>query len=113
MTVHTQGVAKYGFVTTMSHGAIATATEFRAGFDRWFNSTPEERAEWKRQADERRVQERAVAETVPLTMDNLLSKLGFTEEYARHLVQPYCECYDGMDGWEYCEHARDLGLTRC
>lgn len=113
MTVHPQAVVKYGFVTTMSNEAVATAAEFRAGFDRWLNATPEERAEWARLADERRVQERATAEHVPLTMGALLSKLNFTEEYATHLVQPYCECYDGMDGWEYCEHARDLGLTRC
>lgn len=55
--------------------------------------------------------QRAAAPQVPLTLDALINKMGWTRGYAEHLVQPYCECWDGMDGWEYCQHARDLGLT--
>jgi hypothetical protein len=74
------------------------------------NATDEERAEWQREAAERRATERAAADQVPLTMDRLLDKLGFTDEYAEHLVQPYCYCSDGNDGWDACQHARDEGL---
>lgn len=45
---------------------------------------------------------------IPISDEQLA---GFTREYAEHLVQPYCYCEDGMDGWDYCQHARDEGLT--
>jgi len=63
-------------------------------------------------AAQRRTDERAATPfEVELTMDSLLTKLGFSHPYAEHLVQPYCTCGDTADGWDICAHARDLGLT--
>lgn len=77
----------------------------------WMNATPEERAAWAAEAVVARAAERAAAVPVPLTLGALLDKLGFDRVYAEHLVQPYCECRDGRDGWDYCQHAQDLGLA--
>lgn len=89
-----------------------------AALDRALNATPEQRAEWARERERReaaeaaeRAEERAAATSVPLTVDALLAKMGWSREYAEHLVQPYCECGDDIDGWSYCQHARDLGLA--
>ena len=68
------------------------------------------RAEETRRARTEREQQRAEAESPPeLTVDALLAKLDFSREYAEHLMQPYCHCGHGWDGWDYCQHARDLG----
>lgn len=82
------------------------------------NATPQQRAAWaaeNREREKAAAQRRAaVREATPrreLTLDALIDKMGWTREYAEHLVQPYCGCEDGRDGWEYCEHARDLGLA--
>jgi hypothetical protein len=92
---------------------LAAGQEMRAAMNRWMTATPDQRDEWARQDEARRVEERAAAGTpVALTLDGLLNRLGFSREYAEHLMQPYCECYDSNDGWDYCMHARDLGLTR-
>lgn len=53
--------------------------------------------------------ERDAAPVAELTLDSLLGRLGFSHAYAQHLVQPYCDC-GGLDGWERCQHARDLAL---
>jgi hypothetical protein len=90
---------------------VATwSREMQEAFYRWAAATPEQRAEWAREAEEQRRQERGQAERVELTLDALLDKLDFTREYAEHLVQPYCDCGDTADGWNRCQHARDLGL---
>jgi hypothetical protein len=107
-------VAKYGSTLPVSAEHLANAEATRAAFDRWMLATPAERAAWAREADQRRAAEREAAPHVPLTLDTLLARvdsLGWSREYVEHLVQPYCECEDGRDGWEYCSHARDLGLT--
>ena len=107
-------VAKYGVTMPFSAEQLVEGEAARAAFGRWMTATPQERAEWARQADQRNAEERAAAEHVPLTLDTLLARMdrwGWTREYVEHLVQPYCECEDGMDGWEYCTHARDLGLV--
>jgi acyl-CoA reductase-like NAD-dependent aldehyde dehydrogenase len=107
-------VAKYGVTLPVSAAVQADADALRASIARWHNASPEERAEWARQADQRTARERAAAEHVPLTLETLLTRVdqwGWSREYVEHLVQPYCDCGEGMDGWEYCQHARDLELT--
>lgn len=91
------------------------------GLDRAINATPQERAqravEFARRAAEysqELANQRAAATPIPLTLETLLARMelwGWSHEYVEHLVQPYCECEDGRDGWEHCEHARDLGLV--
>lgn len=77
------------------------------------NATPEQREQWAREAEVRRADERAAAGPVfALTIEAVLDKLGWSQEYAEHFVQPYCGCGDGMDGWETCQHARDEGVSR-
>lgn len=104
-------VHKLTAVVPMSAEAYADAQDLAAGYQRYMDATPEQRAEWAREAEERRRAERAAATPVALTLDALLEKLYWSREYAEHLVQPYCTCGDSMDGWDYCQHARDLGLT--
>jgi len=93
---------------------MSETTEASAAFERWqARWTPE--AVHERETKERdraraeREQQRAAAGQAELTLGALLSKLGFSDEYAQHLVQPYCRCECGHDGWEFCEHANDLG----
>jgi hypothetical protein len=71
--------------------------------------TPEERAARIAKRKAERGAQRDAATRVELTLEALLDKLGFTREYAEHLVQPYCDCECGHDGWDYCPHANDLG----
>ncbi len=119
-------VAKHGITVTLSAGLLAGMNRGASGLlaslpaaaDRLLNATPEQRAEWRRRSEFReaevarqRATERAEADVVPLTVDALLAKMGWSREYAEHLVQPYCECGDDIDGWSYCQHARDLGLA--
>jgi ferric-dicitrate binding protein FerR (iron transport regulator) len=80
------------------------------GLERWRTASPEQRAEWARQAAAERAQERAASPPTALTLDALLDAAGWSREYATHLVQPSCTCGDSPDGWDVCAHARDLGL---
>jgi hypothetical protein len=89
---------------------LADAASIWAGWERMVSATPEQRAQWAAEQKRDRTNERAAAERKPLTLDALLDKLGFTREYAEHLVQPYCDCGDTADGWDYCQHVRDEGL---
>lgn len=130
MTDEPMTVAKYG-----SHVSINTEQLREAGFnlsrimegaassiERVLSATPEQRAEWARQAEireaesaQRRADERAQAAKVPLTLDELIARLddesGWDRAYLEHLVQPYCGCGNDIDGWSYCQHARDEGLA--
>jgi hypothetical protein len=92
------------------------------GMNRWMSATPEQHAEWRRLAEIRemeaaqeRAKQRAINPVVPLSLEALLARMsdesGWTREYAEHLVQWYCKCGDDIDGWSYCNHARDLGLA--
>jgi hypothetical protein len=83
---------------------------FGDAFRRFMSATPEQHEQWMREAAERRAAERAATQRAPLSLDALLDKLGWSQEYAEHVVQPYCTCGDGSDGWDYCQHARDEGL---
>ena len=101
-------VSKCGMAVPLSHEVLREGEATAAAFDRYMNATPQERAEWARRAAEQRAAERAAAEPVEPTLDALLAKLGWGPLYARHVMQPYCECEQGMDDWELCQHARDL-----
>lgn len=104
-------VAKRTAHIQVSDELLAEAADSGDAINRWMTATPEQRAQWARHAQQQRSREREQAAPVPLTLDGLLTKLGFNRQYAEHLVQPYCSCWDGLDGWDACEHARDLGLT--
>ena len=104
-------IFKYVHALPVSDEAAATSRLVADSIRRWMDATPQERAAWAAEAEQARVRERAAADHVPLTLDALLDKMGWSEEYAEHLVQPYCECGDGMDGWDRCQHARDLGFA--
>lgn len=104
-------VRKHAAMIVVSDEVLADAQETANAYQRWMAATPEQREQWAREAAERRATERASSAPVALTLDALLDKLNFSREYAEHLVQPYCTCWDGPDGWDYCEHAQDLGLV--
>lgn len=125
MTDEPMTVTKHGTPVNLSEELLragqAAAEVFRglpAALDRALNATPEQRARWAAEAQRRqdeeqrqRAEERAAVVPVPLTLGALLAKMGWSREYAEHLVQPYCECGDDIDGWSYCRHAEDLGLA--
>jgi hypothetical protein len=94
----------------ISAEVLADAQEMRTALKMYMRSTPEQRAQQAAGAALTRVEERAAAERVPLTLDALLDRLGFDQAYAEHFVQPYCTCSDSDCGWDYCQHASDEGL---
>lgn len=98
-------------VISVSEEMLADQVGFGAAVQHFLTATPVERAALADAARERRARERAAADRRPLTLDALLDHLGFSREYAEHLVQPYCSCGDSNDGWNYCQHARDEGLA--
>ena len=90
---------------------IEDGQAMQEAMQRWLNATPEQREQWQREAAERRAREREAASPVPLTVEALADAMGWSLAYAEHLVQPYCTCGPGDGGWDYCQHARDLGLN--
>lgn len=104
-------VVKVSYTVPVSEEQLAQAEAASLAIQRWTDATPEEREQWRQEAAAQRAQERSDAERRPLTLDALLDKLGWSHEYALHFVQPYCGCYDGYDGWDYCMHAEDEGVT--
>lgn len=103
-------VQKFPVVAHVSQEMLEAAADLQAGIARWMATSPEEREAWAEEARQERIRKRAQAELRPVTLEAVLDKLGWSPEYAEHYVQPYCECGDGRDGWEYCEHARDEGV---
>lgn len=99
-------------VIPISEEMLRDGREFEAAIRRWSLATPAEREQWAREAAEKRAAERAATPETPLTFETLAARLGWSEPYLRHFIQPYCTCDEGGDGWEYCEHARDEGLDR-
>lgn len=63
----------------------------------------------ERQAE--RTEQRRASKVVAVTAQSLVDKLGWSDAYAEHFVQPYCTCEETADGWDYCAHATDEGLT--
>ena len=119
MTDEPMTVAKYGTTIPVSIERLtADPAPFAAAFTSYLAATPQQRAEWARERKRREAEatrERAAVRvaTKPtlLNLEALLDEMGWSREYAEHLVQPYCDCGDDIDGWSCCEHARDLGLT--
>lgn len=109
--VRASAVSRIQMSLPISDEQFADTRETAAAVHEWMNATPEQRAQWAAEAKQRRAEQRAAAAPVALTLDALIGKLGWSREYAEHVVQPYCECWDGMDGWEYCQYARDEGLV--
>jgi hypothetical protein len=105
-------VYKVAYMTPVSTEAAYDALGLGQAFERFMSATPEQRAAWAEDARAERSRERQVAERRPLTLDALLDKLGFSREYAEHIVQSYCTCGDTSDGWDYCAHAYDGGVRR-
>lgn len=106
----THEVRTYETVVPVSAELLADAPDLSQAITDWMNATPEQRARWEKEENDRRAATRAAATPVPLTLDALLDKLGWSREYAEHVVQSYCGCEDTRDGWDRCEHARDLGV---
>ena len=111
-------VSKYGQVVPMSiERLLPKPLDLDAAIRRYAEATPEQRAQWQREALEQRAAERE-ARGIDLTDPEAIllalgEKFGWSPEYVRHLVQPYCDCDGDRDGgWDYCPHARDLGLDR-
>jgi hypothetical protein len=101
---------KVGAFIPVSGELLRQADETHRVFTRWQQMTPEERARQLEEAAAARAAERAATPRVALAFDTLLDKLGWSREYAEHLVQPYCTCGEGYDGWEFCQHAHDEGI---
>jgi hypothetical protein len=104
-------VIKYGNAMPISDELAAESRQTATAVERWMNATPAERDRWRAEAERERAEVREATPPTPLTFDALCERLGWSREYAEHLVQPYCECGDDIDGWSYCVHAQDLGLA--
>jgi hypothetical protein len=104
-------IEKHSQIVPMSDEQILDALDLQAAWLRMRNATPEQREQWAREAKERAAAERAAAPHVDLTLAGLIEKLGWTWAYAEHFMQPYCDCSDSRDGWDYCQHARDEGVV--
>lgn len=113
---------KYGIVIPVSDTLRAEHEALVSSMDAWFALSPEERARRAAEHEQRRRAERlAIREAagdIDMGADSELVRgicrhFDWSPEYVRHLAQPYCDCgpeqYDG--GWDYCEHARDLGFS--
>lgn len=110
----TQDRIKVRLVTStvpVSDEVLRDSLDLRSAVQEYQQATPQQREEWRREAAAARAEQRAVTVRKAVTAHRLLDKLGWTPEYAAHFVQPYCECENTRDGWEYCEHARDEGVT--
>lgn len=108
-------VTKYTVPMPLSVELLADSAGLAAAIHDLMMATPptaEEAAARREQAARDRAEERAAAVEIRVTVESLVERMGWSSEYARHLVQPYCRCYeDGTYGWTVCEHAYDLGVT--
>lgn len=85
-------------------------------------ASPEQRAQWEREAAERRAEIRRTQCLMDESDAAIIAGVAehfatyaygnfWTPDYIRHLAQPYCDCEWDSDGaWNLCEHARDLGF---
>ena len=105
-------VIKIAHYLPVSAELLAEARADAEAWQRYMDATPEQREQWAREAAEQRAAERAEAPVAPLSLDALLTKLGWSREYAHHFVQPYCTCdpFDSVGAF-YCPHADDLGIS--
>jgi hypothetical protein len=114
VTDHQQQPVKRGVILPISTEMLAALASTVDAFTAALAAplpTPAEAAARRERARIDRATERQTAAVVPLALDALVERRGWSREYATHLVQPYCRCYEGSDGWEVCEHAYDLEVT--
>ncbi len=81
--------------------------EYQARREAWAALPPEEKARQSaaaRLAFEARLVEERDVPRVALTLESLMESRGWSIKEATHLVQTYCDCGDGSDGWEHCQH---------
>jgi hypothetical protein len=105
-------VEKYGTAIPVSDKTLRDWEQDLANAASYdFQTPPAERAEYAARAAQLRAAERKRAETVEPTAAALGEKFRWSPEAVRHLVQPYCRCDIGHDGWEWCRHAYDEGLV--
>ncbi len=107
-----EGVQQIAHVVTVSQQTLADTAAFRQAWMAWDAMSPAERQAALDEAAAARAHEREQTPRVDLTVIALADALGLTPEQARHLVQSYCTCDVGPDGWERCQHWRDEGLDR-
>jgi len=106
-------VEKYAVTIRVSSALISSMPDLGDLFDRRRSVSPEEHAETMRKlaADRAAVRaEKFVGLGLSAAVAAAEERMGWKPGFIAHLAQPYCECYDGHDGWVYCEHAADLGL---
>jgi hypothetical protein len=113
-------VQKCGTVVPISDARIAMEAEINAAMRRWSEATPEQRAEWEREAAEKRAECRRTHSLLSESDADIINGIAehfatygefWTPAYVRHLAQPYCECSWDQDGcWDLCQHAIDLGF---
>jgi hypothetical protein len=105
-------IHKMAYVVPVSNEILTEAKDTWDAYNRMMRMTPEERETAAQQAMANRAatRDRVLLPRV-LTMSGLLNKLGWSEEYAEHLMQDYCTCSWGSEGWDLCQHAYDLGLS--
>ena len=89
---------------------LEQANAMRESMAKYMAATPEQRAAWAAEASAQRLAERSSASLATLTLEALIEALGISRGMAEHLVQTYCQCHIGADGWDHCAHARDLGI---
>jgi hypothetical protein len=104
-------IRKIAYTQPISQELLDDAYTIQGEIVAWMRLSPDEKVARLIDAMRVREQERAAAKHVDLTLSALLDKLGFSREYAEHLVQPYCHCGDSNDGWWSCQHAQDLRLV--
>ena len=79
-----------------------------ARFD--MRATPTERATYRQHAAQLRAVERQRCDERAPTVEALGEKFSWSPAMVWHLVQPYCQCEIGHDGWQWCRHAADEGV---
>jgi len=103
---------KVGAYIPVSQSVLDDSAFFVETMARWRDATPEQRAQWTHEAAERREAQREAAGKTELSVGSICAKFGWTYAYALHFVQDYCTCgSDSEGGWDYCQHAYDLGLA--
>lgn len=107
-------VEKYGTMTPLSDALISRRPDgdpLRAAFERIARMTPEEMAANRERVRAERSEIREHSPRVPFDPAAVEDKMGWKRGFLEHLAQPYCRCDVGYDGWDFCPHAVDLGLT--
>jgi hypothetical protein len=103
---------KYGVVLPVSRKLIEDyGIDLTRAMEENARMTPAEREARIRRMAEERKELREHSPRIPLDVAALEDKMGWKRGFVEHLMQPYCTCGVGYDGWDHCEHATDLGLA--